>query len=378
MKITDIQANLVEIPLPKEHHYAWVPGSAVRSVKFTLIKIFTDEGITGFGASHVCFGEEVMHGVHNLIKPYLIGKDPSATERHIETLYSAHYLGPVPWLVDQALWDIVGKAAGQPIYKLWGGFQDKVLAYGAPSEPRSPAEHREVIRHYLEKGFKAIKLRLHNHTMKEDLAIVETVRSEVGDRMEIMVDANQALLLNSPKPHPVWSYERALATARELERLKVFYLEEPLYIYNFRGIAQLTRETNIYIAGGEWNGPIHEFKWLLDHGCYDILQPDAMQSDGMFRMRQIAHMAYLDNKLFIPHTWGNGLGLIANLQVALSVPNCPFFEYPYDPETLGVEMNQAMIKEPLRVDAEGYIHAPKGPGLGVELNEDFIRRYTLR
>jgi L-alanine-DL-glutamate epimerase-like enolase superfamily enzyme len=227
-----------------------------------------------------------------------------------------------------------------------------------------------------EQGYKAIKLRLHHQTMREDIAMVEAVRQAVGDSMEIMADANQGMRMASPEPHPVWDYRRALATARALEDLSVYFLEEPLYIYDFEGIARLTAATDIYIAGGEWNAGAHEYRWMLERGVYDILQPDTTQSDGLCQIRQTAEAAQARGKMLIPHTWGNGIALAANLQVALSVSNCPYMEYPYDPHSLPVEVNQWMVQEPIRIDREGYLQAPAGPGLGITLNDELIDKYT--
>ncbi len=376
MQITKIEAAQVHFPLPREMRMAWVPGRVTRALGLTIVKIHTDEGITGIGASHSTSDTQVLASIRSLVAPYLLGKDPFCTDEHIRTLYSANFFGSRLWLVDQALWDIVGKASGQPIYRLWGAAQPRIPVYAAPNEPRSAAEAAELARHLREEGFSAIKLRLHHPQMKDDIALVEAVRQAIGDTMEIMADANQALLLNAPAPHPIWDYRRALDTARALDQLGVYYLEEPLYIYDFEGIARLTAETNIYIAGGEWNIGMHEFQWLLEKGAYDILQPDATQSGGMFQMHKVASMAAARGKKFIPHTWGNGIGLAANLQVALSASNCPFFEYPYDPLSLPVEVNQWMLAEPLQVDEDGYINAPEGPGLGITLNEELIEKYT--
>lgn len=376
MIITEMVSKLIEIPLPKPVRYAWVPGSNINKLNFTLIEIYTDEGIIGVGASHSCVSSEIAVSTQSLIKPFLIGKDPFAVEKHIQTLHSANPFGTRPWLVDQALWDIVGKACQQPIYRLWGAYQDKIIAYVAPPEQISPEETAESAIQLKEKGVKAIKLRLHNEKINDDLRVVQTVLDKVGDEMNIMVDANQALLLNSQKPHPIWDYSRAFTMANELEKMGVYYLEEPLPIRDFEEISRLTKDTKIRIAGGEWNIGIQEFKIMLDMGCYDIIQPDATQSEGLFQMRKIAALAETHNKLFIPHTWGNGIGLAANFQVALSVPNCPFFEYPYDEKLFNIDIFQGMIKNPLIIDKDGYLPASEKPGLGVELNYDFIEKYT--
>jgi L-alanine-DL-glutamate epimerase-like enolase superfamily enzyme len=286
----------------------------------------------------------------------------------------ARLFGTVPWLVSQALCDIVGKAANQPLHRLWGGCKEKILAYAAPCKPRSPEGWADIALQLRDMGFKAIKCRLHEFTMCDDIAIVNAVRGAVGDSMEIMVDANQAYLLNTTGEHPRWDYRRALETARELELLNVYYLEEPLPMYDFDAIARLTRETSIHIAGGECNSGIHEFKWMMEKGAYDIYQPDVAQTTGPWETLQVGLMAQAKGKMCIPHTWGNGIGLAANLQVALALPNCPYFEFPFDPEIYPVSLNQGMVTEPLEVDDEGFVHSNDKPGIGVELDEQVIER----
>lgn len=375
MKITDVVANLVEIPAEREIEYAWVPGARSQSISFTLVRVYTDEGIVGIGASGG--GVDSMATIRSRVAPFLIGTDPTNLQRLNEIVTVAGIFGTLPWSVSQAVCDIVGKAASQPLYKLWGGSQDKILAYAAPCKPRSPEGLAEVALQLREMGYRAIKCRIHNFTVREDLAIVEAVREAVGDTMEIMVDANQALLHNPPENHPRWDYRRALEMARELERLNVYYLEEPLPMYDFDAIARLTRETSIYIAGGECNTGIHEFKWMLEKGAYDIYQPDVTISTGPWESVQVGLMAHAHGKMCIPHTWGNGIGFAGNLQVALALPNCPYFEHPFDPEIYPTSLSQAMVTQPLVIDDEGYIHPTGKPGSGFELNEEIVQRYTV-
>lgn len=377
MKITNITASLIEIPAKRDFEYAWMPGERVRSIKFTLVRVFTDEGIVGIGASHEGRDVETIATIRSWITPYLIGKDPTQLEPLGEILTFARPFGPVPWLVSQALCDIMGKVAEQPLYRLWGGAKEKVLAYAGPCKPRTPDGWAEIALQLQEMGFKAIKCRLHNFTLKEDIAIVEAVRKAVGDSMDIMVDANQAVLLNIREQHPRWDYRRALDTARELERLNVYYLEEPLHIYDFEAIARLTNETSIHIAGGEWNVGLHEYQCMMEKGAYDIYQPDVTQTTGPWESLKVGLLAHARGKLCIPHTWGNGIGLAGNFQVALALPNCPYFEYPFDPEVYPVSHNQGMVMEPLVIDEEGYIHPTNKPGIGVELDEEIIQRHTI-
>jgi D-galactarolactone cycloisomerase len=210
------------------------------------------------------------------------------TEQHIQVLRQAASGGRRgSWVIDLALWDLIGKACGQPLFKLWGGYTDRVLAYASLAEMGTPKNRAEMALRLLEEGFKAVKLRLRAPTVQGDVAQVAAVRDAVGDRMAIMVDANQAGAARLPGLNPrgaeVWTYERALATARELEGLGVVWLEEPLPRYDYEHLARLCgrmyciRAVSIYIAGGEGNAGLHEFRasecvrTLVEDNVYDVL-----------------------------------------------------------------------------------------------------------
>ncbi len=379
MHITDIKVYIIEIPLDKVVRFAWMPGEEIREYSFTLVEVCTSEGITGYGTSGLVGGKQIAASIKALYKEFLMAKDPFFVESYMRPFSLMNPFGAPPWPLSQALWDIIGKAANQPLYKLWGAERNKVLAYAAPAEPRGQEQTKEIINRYQGEGFKAVKLRLHNTEIDEDISLVQSAREAIGDKMDILVDANQALKFPTSLPHPHWDYKRALETARELEKLKVFYLEEPLPMYDFDNLARLNSETDIYIAGGECNMGLHEFRFLLEKNCYDVLQPDASLSEDLFQIKNIATLAMAHGKLFMPHTWGTGLNLFANLQVALTIPDIysPYFEYPYDYESWSVELVQKMVLNPIVVDKEGFIHAPNRPGLGFDLDQEVINKYTV-
>ncbi|QPM66826.1 mandelate racemase/muconate lactonizing enzyme family protein [Atribacter laminatus] len=379
MQITDIKIHIIKIPLDKVIHFAWMPGKNIKEYGFTLIEINTDEGITGYGTSNLVGDNQVATSIKALYKEFLMGKNPFFVESYLRPFSLMKPFGAPPWALSQALWDIIGKAANQPLYKLWGAERDKVLAYAAPAEPRTPEQTKEVMNRYQSDGFKAVKLRLHGMKISEDIDLVQSAKKVVENKMDILVDANQALKFPTPLPHPHWDYKRALETAQELEKLKVFYLEEPLPMYDFDNLAKLNGEIDMYIAGGECNMGLHEFKILLEKNCYDVIQPDASLSEDLFQIKNIAALTMAHGKLFMPHTWGSGLNLFSNLQVALTVPDeySPYFEYPYDYESWKVELTQKMILNPIVPDKDGFIHAPSQPGLGFELDQKAIKKYTL-
>lgn len=156
---------------------------------------------------------------------------------------------------------------------MWGGYTDRVTAYCATAEIRAPAERVDDVHRMLAEGFRALKLRFHSADPRDDIKVVEAIRAAVADQIEIMVDANQAGVEPGLSGHVKWGFQRALAVARELGKLNVLWLEEPLQRRNYDDLARLRdRLSSIRIAGGEDNHGLHGFKSLIDRRCYDILQ----------------------------------------------------------------------------------------------------------
>lgn len=375
MKIESVKATLLKVPYPLPFEAAWEPGVIRNDRDVTVVRIQADSGLTGWGAS----GFDQADDINRLAAPHLVGQDPFAFERHARiTRYAKG-----AWIVEMALCDLVGKAAGLPLAKLWGRYVDRIPAYASIVAAKSPAERADDALALLERGYRAIKLRAHAPTIAEDVEMVEKVRAAVGDRMEIMVDANQAGAASGPIKHPgdpiVWDYERALATARAYEQLGVYWLEEPLPRYDLRAIARLTDAVELKIAGGEGNSGLHEFYWMLDAGAYDIIQPDAATCEGVWQLRKLAAACERAGKLFIPHHGANGIALAAHLHLQASVPNSPWVEYIIDPPWRTIESYQQLygvMREPLLIDSEGCVPVPQGPGLGIAVDEAAIARLT--
>ncbi len=372
MKITDLQfMQLAGPPLPVPLQPAWAPGTRYARWGGTIVKVFTDAGIIGLGSPGYALSP--LH--ESWIKPQLIGQDPFALERHARIFRNAG----IGWGVEIALWDIIGKACGQPLYKLWGGFRERVPAYASCIEVRAPDRRAADIARVQAEGWRAAKLRVHDWTLQADVAQVTAVRRAVGDAFTLLVDANQAQLPGTLQPEegPVWTYERALHTARELERLGVFWLEEPLDRYDFENLARLAAAVDILIAGGENNTGLHEYRWLIERNVYDVLQPEAMVGETMTQIRKACALAEMHRKLCAPHHGGGGLGFVAHLHLCAAIPNCPFVEVFHEHPGLSSDLFQWYLAEPIRLDpTDGCMPLPQKPGLGVELDEDKIRRYA--
>jgi len=372
--ITSVEVSCLRIPMDVPLQSTWTGGMPQTSQDITLIRVNTDEGVSGVGASIMGWGKSLEEFIGDRIGTALVALvgEPFAVERLTRILRLGSWLGPRLCPLEIALWDVIGKACNQPIYKLLGGYQDKVEAYASAAELKEPKERVKDVLKWREQGFKAVKIRAHHPNPQKDLEVVKAVRDAVGNDMEIMVDANMAWEF----VFPLWSYQTAVKMAKEFEKLDVKWLEEPLYKDNLEGLAKLAAEVDIPIAGGELEFGLFRFKQLIDEGAYDIVQPDVNISGGILEGRKISALAEASGRLCVPHTWTNGLGLAANLQLIGALTNCPYVEFPYEPPAWAEETRDIILKEPIRIDKNGFVEIPKKAGLGVELNEELIAKYT--
>ncbi len=377
MIIDRIECFLLRFPLPVPLKPAWAPGRTFEHTSCVLIRITSDEGVAGYGAAPDT-GALALTTVAEMVAPYILGKPVHATEQISVVLRNAARDGSYPWAVETALWDLLGKQCGQPVHHLWGGSKEELPVYASLAEVRPAEAEIEQIHALREMGFKAFKLRLHRAEVSKDIEVVERVRREFGGDITMMVDCNQAHVMPSPGLHYIWSFSEALMVARAMHELDVSWIEEPLPRYNYKQLSELCGRVDIPIAGGELNRGLHEYRALIDQDCYDVIQADAAFSEGVFQLRKIAAYAELNYKQFIPHTWSNGVGLLANLHLAASVPNCNWFEYPIDLPAWTPASRDFMLGEPVLVQKDGMIRVPRDPGFGIAINEDALRSYTLQ
>lgn len=380
MRITNITYDCAKVPFPKKFHPTWYPGKEEDGQIVFVVRVHTDEGITGYACM------EAPHGILRLVcaaidyaAEQVIGESPFDLERIMLKLRNVARIATRPWVIENACLDIMGKAAGLPVYKLLGACRDRVRVYAAWGELRPPEQRKEDAKRLVEEGFQAVKVRFSHETVKEDIAVVEAVREAVGDKLEIMADANQGTACErSHNGFPsVWSYERARETAREMERLSCAWLEEPLWRYNYDGLARLSGEVQIPIAGGEINVGIPDFKIMLEKGCYQILQPNCTMSTGITYIRKIAAMAEACGRIVNPHAYIPGTGVLQSMHMAATIPNFTWLEYPYDPPTLTPGAFQGILKETYFVEEDGCIPLPSKPGFGIEIDEEKVKRYSI-
>jgi D-galactarolactone cycloisomerase len=368
MKITAVKVRLFECPMPKPFHPTWqpIPTTAAR---IHVVEVHTDEGIVGIGSG----GVPVRWEVAGL---FLMGQDLFAMEQHVANLRSMAFFVGRPWPVEIALWDIIGKATGHPIYKLLGGGSDKLKAYASTGELRPLEARVEASQQIVSDGFKALKLRFHSANWREDVKTLAAVRKAIGDSVDIMVDGNWGWRIAPDRQLNRWDLKTAINVVSACEEHGVYWLEEPLDAYDYDGLADLRRHTTtLRIAGGELNRGPEEIKTYLEKGCFDVYQPDCTFIGGISTTRKIAAMVEAAGKVFTPHTWTNGIGMVANLHCAAASSRVPYIEFPYDPPNWLPENRDFIFAEPLSIDSEGYVRVPQGPGLGIELDEEKLKKY---
>lgn len=331
----------------------------------TIVRVETDEGVTGVGSGDLMLG---FQGHEHLF----VGQDPTHLERHWRVIDNLSFHYGRCWPLDLALWDLAGKAANLPVWKMLGGRSNKVRAYASSGALRTPEEMADVAERFADEGFPAMKIRFHRPHWREDVAIVETIRKRIGGRMELMVDCNQGWRMPWDTETP-WTLKDALTVARALEPLGAFWMEEPLHRGDFEGLATLRKMVDLRIAGGEMAREMHDLTQLVTRGCLDVVQPDATLVGGITGLARVARLAEDHHATFTPHTWNNGIGVVANAHLTAGVADAPFLEFPYDPAGWTLDRRDYPMAEPLTVDGEGWITLSDAPGLGIVLDEDRLK-----
>jgi L-alanine-DL-glutamate epimerase-like enolase superfamily enzyme len=363
VKITDIRLRRLRIDLDPPFYAAWDP-EARRSFGATLVFVDTDQGVTGVGSG------DTMDGFEPFISLF-VGQDPLALARHVRTLETVTFHAGRFWPLEAALWDIAGQVYGVPVATLFGGFSGCIPAYASLGQIKSPEERAEDAIALREQGFRALKVRIQPGRWDLGLATVRAIRKAAGDALDVMVDLNQGWRMPGDLA-PSLDLPGARRVADELRELGVFWLEEPLAGSDLHGLAALRAGTGVRIAGGEMARSLDELLALLDADALDVYQPDVVLAAGMSRVRLFAELALARNRWFSPHTWTNGLGLLANLHVMAGVGGGPYIEFPYDPPGWTVERRDFFLAEPIRIDEDGCVAVPDRPGLGAVLAHDVV------
>lgn len=374
--ICDVETILLSYRYGDDELWQWSGGTTLQR-NAVLVKITTNEGIVGIGeiGESAYLPRSVQLIVEEQFKGLLIGEDPLDIERLWEKMYvrSSHWgrkgvVIPIISGLEIALWDIAGKYLDQPVYELLGGcYRDKIRVYASAGMDSSLSELQAEVRSYVEQGYTAIKIRIGHHDLKADLEKVRAVKEVTGDDVALMVDAGQCYV------DFAWDYNTALRVARELDKLGVYWLEEPFHPDNLDDYARLNQKVDVAVTGGENEFTKYGFKDLILNRCVDILQPDVTHTGGLLECKKIAAMAQAFHMRIAPHIFGAGIGLMANMHFIISTPNAFIMEYDETVNPLRTEL----LKEPLVVE-NGYLLIPsRTPGLGVELHRDTVERFPF-
>lgn len=379
-------------------HVLLDPGfdqEATSSAQDTIVvEVVTDEGIVGIGETDLnawiaraCIEAPGTHTMDRGLKQMLIGRDPLDPPRIWEDLYvgtamtgrrgaAVHALGAL----DIALWDICGKAASLPCWRLWGDTERTELTPYASLQPEVESFDAYIESMVVwatmarEMGFKACKIEatfsgpyVHKGLVGPDERITEVVaavRQAVGHEMTIMVDVQYAFD----------SVERALRVIESWDGLDVFFLETPLWTDDVRGYAELSARSPVRIAAGEWLSTRHDFEVLIDQGGVQVAQPDIGRVGGLTEARRVCDLAAGRGCLIVPHAWKTGISVAAAAHLAMVTPHMPFFEY------LPAELCESRLRKELTIDElrleNGTLAPPERPGLGIELDRDALERFA--
>ena len=364
MKISAIDTTVHRLPLDPPVVVSW-DSKPRETFEITLVRVRTDDGLEGIAAG------EAMDGFAAYANLF-VGRDPLDIDRHHAVLDNICFHGGRYWPVDIALWDLRGKIAGQPIYRLLGGSEGRVRAYASTALRRDRAQSQDLARGLVESGFAAIKLRFSADDWRQDIERAAAARAAIGDDIALMVDCNQGWRIPWDTAPP-WNLAIAREVAAALGEIGVYWMEEPLHRGDYAAMATLRAETAFHIAGGEMTREAHEFYTLIERGCLDVLQPDCALTSGITGLAKIAARAHQENLVFTPHTWGSGLTLLANAHLTTGTGGAPYLEFPFDPPDWAPARRDFYLKEQVETDNDGWLALPYRPGLGADLDEDVLK-----
>ncbi|MFN2230685.1 MAG: mandelate racemase/muconate lactonizing enzyme family protein [Anaerolineae bacterium] len=370
MKIREIRAVGLRGATPEG---GWSDEIEQEDCIHTLIAVLTDEDLVGLGSVYT--DEGLVHAALSVLEPLYRGENALEPERVSEKLrQNMFWLGRGGSIthtisgIDIALWDLLGKATGQPVGRLLGGrYRERVQPYASllMDQPEPLVEHLEQI---AEQGFRAFKMGwgpFGRVSAALDEAIVRAARDAVGPDALLMVDAGGS--------DAFWSqgFKWALRTADMLAAYDVAWFEEPLAPDALRDYVALRRAAPLPISGGEVLTRRQSFQPWLQEGAFDIVQPDVTKVGGITESRRIAWMAEEYGVRFIPHGWNTAVGLAADLQLASALPGTDLVEY-----IAGSPYVDELAAGGWHLDEEGMLSIPEAPGLGIALDMDAVARYT--
>jgi L-alanine-DL-glutamate epimerase-like enolase superfamily enzyme len=365
MKITNVTPRLIEREMAG---YLWNPRTRWTKKRIVLVFVETDTGLFGVGESWTTGGSAraLVDTIEDDLAPLLLGQDPHFVTRFCKQAFDttdlsnrSGILGAAWGALDIALWDLIGKAANLPLYKLLGAYDEQVFTYasaGLYGEDKGPDDLGAELGGYIEQGFTAVKMKVGGAPLKEDVARVAAAREAIGPDARLMVDA----LYNLSVPE-------AVAFARAIERYDIHFLEAPVSVHDVRGQAEVHAKSPIPICGNEtlaWIGPFRE---LITQRAVHFVQFDPAICGGITEGRRIADLAHAFHLPCTVHASSTSVLFAACLHLGAALANCASVEYHmlhqwfWDLEPEGTFLARA-----------GFVRLPHGPGLGLRITPDDV------
>jgi L-rhamnonate dehydratase len=371
MKITGVEGIILRLPVRQ--------AVADGTQDDLLIRVETDEGITGYGevdtspeVGRAVVNAEMSHGTCYGLREILVGMDPFDIEQIWDQMYrKTNYYGRLGVVlhamsgVDMALWDILGKATGKPVHKLLGGsFCDSVRAYASMLMPETAQEVRELVSRYTAQGFTAVKFGYGplGKDVRMDVQLAAAAKEAAGQDVEVMIDIGHGYTL-----------KMAMQAAKEFESMGIYWMEEPFPPEAIPDYQRLCDSTPLRIAAGEQDVGRWTFRRLIWDAHLDVIQPDISRVGGLSEAKRIAYMAHEANRLCVPHAFRTGILVAACLHLIAAIPNSAFLEFSVTDSALRREL----LLEPFKV-VKGRVAVPTKPGLGIEISEKTIETYRVQ
>ncbi|MBP0443569.1 mandelate racemase/muconate lactonizing enzyme family protein [Roseomonas sp. SSH11] len=370
MKIVSIEAFPTSFPVPEGAGVSLGVGRAVKR-DAVVVKVTTEDGITGWGESHHGRAHTAVAALlQTTLRRLVIGMDADDVVGVWNRIYrgqlASHGMGAGCALamsgLDMALWDIRAKAANMPLYRLLGGAARAVPAYagGVALGYQPPEELVEEARPHMEAGYRAVKLRI-GDTVPKDIARMEAVRHAFGEGIDILADANTAYSLSDVR--------RVMPA---MDALSMGWLEEPFPPHDHRSYREARSYGRTPLAVGENHFTRYEFAPLLEDDSIGIWQPDLSKCGGITEALRIAAIASAYKIPVHPHSSMTGLNQAATIHFLCAIDNAGYFEADVSRANL---FRDALVSEPWRIGADGCVRPNEAPGIGVEVDEDWLRAH---
>lgn len=364
MKIDGVETIPLSVPLDKPAQFA---TRTVKEREFSIARVFTNEDVVGIGCVPIGEPFSVTSIIERKLKNLVIGEDPFATEIIWDKMYREMYRDRkgaairAISAVDIALWDIKGKALNMPLYKLLGGNQKKVPCYASGGYYKEGKGIEGLVKEmmsYVNRGFKAVKMKVGAVSLDQDIERVKAVRENIGEDITLLIDANNA-----------YNTHEAIKAGRAFEKYDAYWFEEPVGPEDFLGSRKVAEKLDIPVASGELEYTIYGFMNLVENRAVDIIQPDATVVGGITEWMKIAGLARAYGIPVAPH-WEQEV----HMHLTSATPNAMWVEFFM--KEIDVRKEAELYKDYVE-PVNGYLEIPDKPGLGVELDEKAVEKYRI-